>query len=99
MSEQDEVKVVGALPPRGNINTEWDGFVPIARENPGQAVRVGTNVPNLRVNAIRQYVRRPPYLTEEGRIEVSLRNSRVDADNIRRGEMYFTWHPATKKKR
>lgn len=99
MSEKQEAKVVGQLPPRSSTNTEWDDAVITAQNNPGEAVEVAKGLNVVRINAVRQYVIRPPYLTADGQIEVTMRGSKVGDDGIRRGDMYFTWHKNDKKKR
>lgn len=99
MSEQHEAKVVEHLPPRSSINTEWDDAVTTAKQNPGKVIEVATGINVVRINATRQYVVRPPYRTPEGQIEVTMRGSKVGDDGIRRGDMYFTWHPTKNRKK
>lgn len=99
MSDKHEAKVVGQLPPRSSTNTEWDDAVATAQNNPGEAVEVATGISVIRINSVRQYVTRPPYLTADGQIEVTMRGSKVGDDGIRRGDMYFTFIPTPKKKR
>lgn len=94
---EHEARVVGQLPARSNTNTEWDDAVTVAKENPGEAVHVATGINVVRINSVRQYTFRPPYKTAEGQIEVTLRGSRVEEDGVRRGDMYFTWHPTQRK--
>jgi hypothetical protein len=90
---------VGQLPPRGSINTEWDGAVATARNHPNEAVEVAQNISVVRINSVRQYVVRPPYSTPEGHIVVTCRGSKADDEGKRRGNMYFTWVPNDKRKK
>lgn len=98
MSNDKPEKVVGQLPPRGTMNTEWDKHVATARQYPNQAVEIATGVREVTVNSLRQYVRRAPYATPEGHVEINLRNSKVDDDGIRRGTVFFTWIPSSNDK-
>lgn len=99
MPETHEAKVVSQLPPRSSTNTEWDDAVITAQKNPGKVIEVATGINVVRINAVRQYVVRPPYRTPEGQIEVTMRGSKVWDDGIRRGDMYFTWQPTKNRKR
>lgn len=97
MSDTSQGKVVGKLPPRGSMNTEWDSIVLIAQQNPNQAVEVATDLNVVKINSVRQYVRREPYTTADGHIEVSCRGSVEKEDGKRYGTMYFTWVPKRRK--
>lgn len=99
MSEPSHGKVVGKLPPRGSMNTEWDDVVLIAQQHPNEAVEVATDLNVVKINSVRQYARREPYTTSEGRIEVSCRGSVEKEDGKRYGTMYFTWIPTNKRKK
>lgn len=99
MSDQSQGKVVGKLPPRGSMNTEWDDVVLIAQQNPNQAVEVATDINVVKINSVRQYIRREPYTTAEGHIEVSCRGSVQKDDGKRYGTMYFTWVPTNKRRK
>lgn len=88
--------MVGELPPIGTRNTKYDSAVATAQQHPNQAVLIAEGVRAVTINSIRQYVRREPYATDEGHIEVSMRYSAM-VDGERRGTMYFTWVPNQKK--
>lgn len=88
-------KVVGKLPPRGNANSTWDEVVHTAQQHPNEAVLADADLAMTMINSVRQYVDRgrKPYVTDEGHILVSCRNSHRPLGGKRRGDMYFTWIP------
>jgi hypothetical protein len=47
---------------------------------------------------MRQYTR-PPFVTDEGRIAVKLRNSKIEDDGKRYGDVYFEWEPKKKEEK
>lgn len=61
-----------------------------AQANPGTAVLALSDVKIGIASTIRKY-RNAPFVTDSGNIEVNVRNSRVDLDGVRRGDIYFTW--------
>jgi hypothetical protein len=85
-------KLVGKLPPRASRGEDydWDAAAILAATHPDEAVLAATHVPESRVKSVRGYTRRP-FITEAGRIAVAVRNSTVEADGIRYGDVYFTW--------
>ena len=93
----EEGKIVSAVPKvtrRSKYGINWDGFAYLAKQT-GQPVLAGRDIRNSQVKAIRQYDREP-YVSEEGRIAVRLRNSHIDPkDGIRYGDVYFEWIPKT----
>jgi hypothetical protein len=99
MSEPSQGKVVGKLPPSGSLNTTWDSSVHLAQQHPNEAVEVATDINVVTINSVRQYVKRAPYTTPDGHIEVSCRGSVQKDDGKRYGNMYFTWIPTTKRKK
>lgn len=102
MPANEHGKLVGALPPKGNINTDYDESVILAQQHPNEAVEVATNLSVITINSVRQYVERgrQPYVTGDGYIEVSCRDSKAHEDGKRYGTMYFRWIPNnTKRKR
>lgn len=87
-------KIVNAVPPaRARGDVDWDSMARLAKMS-GQAVLAATHVRNSRVKSVRQYTR-PPFVTDEGRIIVELRNSKRESDGERWGDVYLRWEPAT----
>jgi hypothetical protein len=87
-------KVVSAVPPAQTANhvvRDFDNSAEMARIT-GQPVLAGKHVVYTRVNSIRMYTR-PPYVTDEGRIAVKFRNSKIEDDGKRYGDLYFEWVP------
>lgn len=91
-------KLVGKLPPRASRGEDydWDAAAKLAAEHPDEAVLAATHVPESRVKSVRGYTRKP-FVTETGRIGVAVRNSTVEADGIRYGDVYFIWEPTQKE--
>lgn len=90
----EEGKIVSAIPKvtrRSKYGINWDSYAILARQT-GQPVLAGRDIRNSQVKAIRQY-NREPYVSPEGHIAVRLRNSHVDADGKRYGDVYFEWIP------
>lgn len=69
---------------------EWDDKALLAQANPGNAVLAAEHVHRSRYETARQY-RREPYFTSAGRIRVHIRNSKVEADGQRYGDLWFVW--------
>lgn len=92
-------KVVGKLPPRGNANSTWDEVVHTAQQHPNEAVLADTGLAMTMINSVRQYVDRgrKPYVTDDGYIEVSCRNSHKVEGGGRAGDMYFVWRQKPKE--
>lgn len=92
-----EGRVVHEIPPPkrpSKYNINWDKFIEMARMT-GQPVLAGVNIRNSTVKSLRQTTR-PPFVTTEGRVVVTLRNSEVKNDGQRYGDVYFTWQPYEK---
>jgi plasmid stabilization system protein ParE len=85
-------KLVGKLPPRAarGEDYDWDAAAKLAAQHPEEAVLAATHVPESRVKSVRGYTR-VPFHTEAGRIAVAVRNSTVEADGVRYGDVYFIW--------
>lgn len=85
--------IVGKLPPRASRGEDydWDAMALLAIKHPGEAVLAAQHVPDSRVKSLRGYTR-APFIQERGRIVVSVRNSAVEADGIRYGDVYLSWH-------
>jgi hypothetical protein len=85
-------KLVGKLPPRASRGEDydWDGAARLAANHPTEAVLAAEHVPESRVKSVRGYTR-SPFHTATGHIAVAVRNSTVEADGIRYGDVYFTW--------
>jgi hypothetical protein len=91
-------KLVGKLPPRASRGEDydWDGAAILAASHPTEAVLAAEHVPESRVKSVRGYTR-APFHTATGRIAVAVRNSTVEADGIRYGDVYFTWEESQKE--
>jgi hypothetical protein len=85
-------KLVGKLPPRASRGEDydWDAAAILAAKHPDESVLAATHVPESRVKSVRGYTRHP-FIQTTGRIAVAVRNSTVEADGIRYGDVYFTW--------
>ncbi|GAA1499310.1 hypothetical protein [Paeniglutamicibacter kerguelensis] len=87
------------LPPRRGVrkgNYDWDGKARLAQETPGVAVLAGEGVPESLSKSVRTY-RTPPFIQADGRIVVNLRNSVVNEEGVRHGDIYLTWVPEESK--
>ncbi|MDR6416067.1 hypothetical protein [Pseudarthrobacter sulfonivorans] len=87
-------KTVASIPlPRrgGRSNSEynWDESATLARES-GLPVLAANHVRESRIKSVRQYDR-PPFVCSDGRIKVHMRNSILEKDGERYGDVYFTW--------
>jgi len=91
-------KLVGKLPPRASRGEDydWDAAALLAVQHPDEAVLAATHVPESRVKAVRGY-KRKPFVSDTGHIMVAVRNSAVEADGIRYGDVYFLWEPTQKE--
>lgn len=85
-------KLVGKLPPRASRGEDydWDAAANLAAQHPDEAVLAASHVPESRVKSVRGYTRRP-FVQDTGHIVVAVRNSTVEADGIRYGDVYFQW--------
>lgn len=96
----EDVKVVPTLPRRRSGVTEasaqWDPYALKAKEVYPNSVQVAEGVEEEFGKRLRRR-RRDPYYTTEGHIKVSVLNTSVGKDGIRRGDVYFTWVPYKKK--
>lgn len=84
-----------SLPPKRQKTRAADAYkldeaVHKAMTSPGMALKVAEDVPRNLYASIYSYTS-APYVTEEGHVQVNMRNSRKDPDGIRRGDLYFTW--------
>ena len=85
-------KLVGKLPPRASRGEDydWDAAALLAVQHPTEAVLAASHVPESRVKSLRGYTRHP-FIQDNGRIIIAVRNSTVEADGIRYGDVYFQW--------
>jgi hypothetical protein len=86
-------EIIGKLPPpssRGE-DYDWDAMALLAMQHPGDAVLAAEHVRESRVKSLRQYTRYP-FVQQHGHITVAVRNSSVEADGIRYGDVYFIWN-------
>jgi hypothetical protein len=91
-------KLVGKLPPRASRGEDydWDTAALLAVQHPGDAVLAASHVPESRVKSVRGYTRHP-FVQDIGHIVVAVRNSTVEPDGIRYGDVYFQWEPTEKE--
>lgn len=93
-------KVARELPPvirgRGRVTYKWDEAALNAKQqydkDPTLWVLAGEAVPATQINALRLYTVEP-FVTDAGRIEVSMRNSFKGADGRRYGDCWVHWLP------
>lgn len=91
-------KVVSSVPPPTRLSRskiDWDTPARLARMS-GQPVLAGVHIRNTQIKSVRQYVR-PPFVDENGHIAIKLRNSRIEDDGHRYGDVYFEWIPNEKE--
>ena len=101
-----EGRILDELPPRNPTggstpigDYDWDAMALLAKENPGKPVLAAEHVRDSRVKSVRGY-RRAPFVSAEGRIIINVRNSAIEEDGVRYGDVFFTWEPKeTKQKR
>jgi hypothetical protein len=68
---------------------DWETPAMTARLT-GQPVLAATRIPDSTIKSIRTY-KRTPFMDPTGRIVVTMRNSRIEDDGIRYGDVYFEW--------
>ncbi|APX01170.1 hypothetical protein BWQ92_05005 [Arthrobacter sp. QXT-31] len=80
------------VPPRANRGEDynWDAMALLAIQHPDKWVLAAEHVPESRVKSLRGYTRHP-FRQETGRIIIAVRNSAVEADGIRYGDVFLTW--------
>lgn len=87
--------ILGKLPPidrSDRARSDWDDKALLAQEHPGQVVLAAEHIARTQYESVKTY-RRPPYRTGEGHIRINIRNSKVEDDGKRYGDMFFTWIP------
>lgn len=97
-------RIIRELPPttrgRGREAYEWDKAALDAKkqydEDPKLWVLAGEAVPQSQINALRQYSVQP-FVTDDGRIEVAMRNSFKGDDGKRYGDCWVHWVPKKKE--
>lgn len=84
--------VFSKVPPRASRggDYDWDAMARLAIRHPGNWVLAAEHVPESRVKSLRQYTRHP-FRQAAGRIIVAVRNSAVEADGIRYGDVFLSW--------
>lgn len=92
-----EGKIVNAIPAPSRVSKykiNWDEYVEVAKlaKSP---VLAGSNIRETQVKSMRLYTR-PPFVQEDGRVKIALRNSRIE-NGVRIGDVYFEWVPNEKK--
>ena len=94
-------RVIDTLPPerRGNDPYGWVKAAEDARklhsENPEAWIVAAEHVPVVKISALRQYSTEP-FRTDEGRVDVRYRNSKVGDDGVRYADCYMRWVPKEK---
>lgn len=73
-------------------NGKFDEAARLAQTSPNRALHVATEVSRKTYQALRIF-RGEPFRSDEGEMQINMRNSSVYADGIRRGDLYFTWVP------
>lgn len=74
-------------------------FEDMARDSktkPGVAIKAAEDVPLAHIKAVRSY-RGAPFEDSSGHILVQMRNSEVNEDGSRHGDVYMTWIDTTNK--
>lgn len=89
MSTKGKPTVDTVPPPGVRSGYDWDAMAMLAQLT-GKPVRAATDVPMSRIKSVRTY-RRPPFLTDEGKIIINMRNSHVNDEGITVGDVYFSW--------
>jgi hypothetical protein len=87
-----EGQILDAPPPDAKVKHNWDRMAALAKANPGKTVLAGKHVRDSLVKSVRKR-NRPPFVTSEGEIIINLRNSTIEADGVRYGDVYFSWKP------
>lgn len=87
-------KIVSQIPGARKSPIDWDGPAMLAKLS-GQPVLAATHIRDSLIKSVRQY-KRPPFVEDDGRIVVEMRNSQTDTDGMRYGDVYFRWE-STKK--
>lgn len=93
-------KVVSSVPRPTRVSRskiDWDTPANLARLT-GQPVLAGKHILNSQIKAVRQY-QRPPFVEDNGHIAIRLRNSRIEEDGKRYGDVYFEWIPKEKEEK
>lgn len=86
---------VAKLPPAGNRDPKWDKAATDTKAAPNTPFKVGERVSTSTYKNLKMR-RTAPFLTEDGHIEVNMRNSAKGEDGRRYGDVYFTWIPTKK---
>jgi hypothetical protein len=87
-------KIVKQIPGARQSPIDWDSPAILAKLS-GQPVLAATHVRDTRIKSVRQYTR-PPFVAEDGRIIIEMRNSKTDSNGVRYGDVYMRWE-STKK--
>ena len=91
MSKKGPQPVVTSVPPpyqRGEY--DWDAMAILAKLNKGNAVLAASGVRLPLIKSVRRY-NRPPFVTDEGHVVVNKRNSHLNEQGVRVGDVYFSW--------
>ena len=90
--------IVSKVPSRASRGEDydWDAMAVLAIQHPDKWVLAAEHVPESRVKSLRGYTRRP-FRQAGGRIIIAVRNSAVEADGIRYGDVYLSWQELLRK--
>jgi len=73
---------------------DWDTPARLAKLS-GQPVLAGEHISDSLVKSLRQR-ERAPFRDHEGHMKIQLRNSKIEDDGIRYGDVYMQWVPNEK---
>jgi len=98
MSPKGKQPIVSSVPPPyvRSSDYDWDAMAILAKLNKGKSVLAAKAVPNARIKSVRRYSR-PPFVTDEGHVVVNMRNSHLNEDGVRVGDVYFSWADTEQK--
>ena len=88
-------KIVKQVPGARKSPIDWDGSAMLAKLS-GQPVLAATHVKDTMIKSVRQY-NRPPFVEDDGRIIVEMRNSKTDSSGVRYGDVYLRWESSKKE--
>lgn len=85
-------RFVDSIPIESNRRTKWDKYALQAQSRPNTPLLVQEDA---RYNLYKSLKMRknPPFVQDDGRIEVNIRDSYVNELGTRHGDIYVTWRP------
>lgn len=88
-------KIVNQIPGARQSPIDWDGPAMLAKLS-GQPVLAATHIRDSQIKSVRQY-KRPPFVEDDGRIIIEMRNSKTESNGVRYGDVYMRWEPSKKE--